>query len=77
MDYITTELKGVVGEQYAQPQGRMTITLPADEGPTTPTTPTKPESPKTADNGVVVYGLVAVMAAGAVVVMTSKKRKAI
>lgn len=55
----------------------MTITLPADEGPTTPTTPTKPESPKTADNGVVVYGLVAVMAAGAVVVMTSKKRKAI
>ena len=35
MDYITTELKGVVGEQYAQPQGRMTITLPADEGPTT------------------------------------------
>ena len=74
MDYITTELKGVVGEQYAQPQGRMTITLPADEGPTTPT---KPESPKTADTGVVVYGLVAVMAAGAVVVMTTKKRKAI
>ena len=28
MDYITTELKGVVGEQYAQPQGRITITLP-------------------------------------------------
>lgn len=47
------------------------------EEPTTPTTPTKPESPKTADNGVVVYGLVAVMAAGAVVVMTSRKRKAI
>ncbi len=46
MDYITTELKGVVGEQYAQPQGRMTITLPAEE-PTTPTTtPTKPESPQ-------------------------------
>ena len=42
-----------------------------------PTTPTKPESPKTADNGVVVYGLVAVMAAGAGVVMTSRKRKAI
>ena len=76
MDYITTELKGVVGEQYAQPQGRMTITLPAEE-PTTPTTPTKPESPKTADTGVVVYGLVAVMAAGAAVVVTSKKRKAI
>ena len=73
MDYITTELKGVVGEQYAQLQGRITITLPAEE----PTTPTKPESPKTADTGVVVYGLVAVMAAGAVVVMTSKKRKAI
>ena len=73
MDYITTELKGVVGEQYAQPQGRMTITLPAEE----PTTPTKPESPKTADTGVVVYGLVAVMAAGAAVVVTSKKRKAI
>lgn len=73
MDYITTELKGVVGEQYAQPQGRITITLPAEE----PTTPTKPESPKTADNGVVVYGLVAVMAAGAAVVVTSKKRKAI
>ena len=73
MDYITTELKGVVGEQYAQPQGRMTITLPAEE----PTTPTKPESPKTADTGVVVYGLVAVMAAGAAVVVTSRKRKAI
>ena len=76
MDYITTELKGVVGEQYAQPQGRITITLPAEE-PTTPTTPTKPESPKTADTGVVVYGLVAVMAAGAAVVVTSRKRKAI
>ena len=73
MDYITTELKGVVGEQYAQPQGRITITLPAEE----PTTPTKPESPKTADTGVVVYGLVAVMAAGAAVVVTSRKRKAI
>ena len=73
MDYITTELKGVVGEQYAQPQGRITITLPAEE----PTTPTKPESPKTADSGVVVYGLVAVMAAGAAVVVTSRKRKAI
>ena len=73
MDYITTELKGVVGEQYAQSQGRITITLPAEE----PTTPTKPESPKTADTGVVVYGLVAVMAAGAAVVVTSKKRKAI
>ena len=73
MDYITTELKGVVGEQYAQPQGRITVILPAEE----PTTPTKPESPKTADNGVVVYGLVAVMAAGAVVVMTSKKREEI
>ena len=71
MDYITTELEGVVGEQYAQPQGRITVILPAEE----PTTPTKPESPKTADNGVVVYGLVAVMAAGAVVVMTSRKRE--
>ena len=79
MDYITTELEGVVGEQYAQPQGRITVILPAEEPttPTTPTTPTKPESPKTADNGVVVYGLVAVMAAGAVVVMTSKKREEI
>ena len=76
MDYITTELEGVVGEQYAQPQGRITVILPAEE-PTTPTTPTKPESPKTADNGVVVYGLVAVMAAGAVVVMTSRKREEI
>ena len=73
MDYIKTELKGVVGDTYAQPQGRITITLPAEE----PTTPTKPESPKTADTGVVVYGLVAVMAAGAAVVVTSKKRKAI
>ena len=42
-----------------------------------PSPPTKPESPKTADTGVVVYGLVAVMAAGAAVVVTSKKRKAI
>ena len=73
MDYITTELEGVVGEQYAQPQGRITVILPAEK----PTTPTKPESPKTADNGVVVYGLVAVMAAGAVVVMTSRKREEI
>lgn len=73
MDYISTELEGVVGEQYAQPQGRITVILPAEE----PTTPTTPESPKTADNGVVVYGLVAVMAVGAAVVMTSKKREEI
>ena len=42
MDYITTELKGVVGEQYAQPQGRITITLP----PRSPLLPPSPKAPR-------------------------------
>ena len=39
MEYITTELNGVVGEQYAKPQGRLTIV----------------NNPKTGDSGVVIY----------------------
>ncbi len=31
MDYITTVLGGVVGQEYAEPDGRMTILLPPDE----------------------------------------------
>ena len=31
MDYITTVLGGVVGQKYAEPDGRMTILLPPDE----------------------------------------------
>ena len=31
MDYIATVLGGVVGEKYAEPDGRMTILLPPDE----------------------------------------------
>ena len=34
MDYITTQLGGVVGEQYAAPQGRITIKTAASDVPT-------------------------------------------
>ena len=33
MDYITTELNGVVGEEYAAPQGRITVKTAASEVP--------------------------------------------
>lgn len=50
MDYIRTELKGVVGETYAKPQGRITVAkaeAPAEEPaqPVTPTEPTEPAKP--------------------------------
>ena len=40
MDYITTQLKGVVGETYAKPQGRITVVIPE-----TPEQPEQPEQP--------------------------------
>ena len=45
MDYITTQLGGVIGEQYAAPQGRITVkTAPVEEPvPTEPEQPAKPE----------------------------------
>ena len=33
MDYITTELNGVVGEEYAAPQGRITVKTAASDVP--------------------------------------------
>ena len=43
MDYITNQLKGVVGETYAKPQGRITVVIP--ETPVEPEQPTQPEQP--------------------------------
>ena len=45
MDYITTQLGGVIGEQYAAPQGRITVkTAPVEEAvPTEPEQPAQPE----------------------------------
>ena len=43
MDYITNQLKGVVGEAYAKPQGRITVVIP--ETPVEPEQPTQPEQP--------------------------------
>ena len=43
MDYITNQLKGVVGETYAKPQGRITVVIP--ETPIEPEQPTQPEQP--------------------------------
>ncbi len=45
MDYITTQLGGVIGEQYAAPQGRITVkTAPVEEPvPTEPEQPAQPE----------------------------------
>ena len=49
MDYITTQLKGVVGEAYAKPQGRITVVIPEKpvepEQPAQPEQPTQPEQP--------------------------------
>mgnify|MGYP004640219673 FL=1 len=49
MDYITTQLKGVVGETYAKPQGRITVVIPETpvepEQPAQPEQPTQPEQP--------------------------------
>ena len=55
MDYIKTELKGVVGDTYAKPQGRITVTkaeAPAEE-PAQPVTPpaTEPSKPETGNDG--------------------------
>ena len=43
MDYITNQLKGVVGETYAKPQDRITVVIP--ETPVEPEQPTQPEQP--------------------------------
>ena len=61
MDYITTELKGVVGDTYAKPQGRITVVkaeAPAEE-PAKPVTPpaVKPAEPA-ADGGETSYTVV-------------------
>lgn len=57
MEYITRELNGVVGEQYAKPQGRLTIV----------------NNPKTGDSGVVIYMGLAVMALAGTAVVAKKK----
>ena len=47
MDYIRTELKGVVGDTYAKPQGRITVVkaaAPAEE-PAKPAEPAQPSTP--------------------------------
>ena len=61
MDYITTELKGVVGDTYAKPQGRITVVraaAPAEE-PAKPVTPpaVKPAEPA-GDGGETSYTVV-------------------
>lgn len=46
MDYITNQLKGVVGETYAKPQGRITVVIPETPvEPEQPEQPTQPEQP--------------------------------
>ncbi len=57
MEYITTELSGVVGEQYAKPQGRLTIV----------------NNPKTGDSGVVIYMGLAMLALTGTAVIAKKK----
>ena len=57
MDYIKTELKGVVGDPYAQPQGRITVTkteAPAEE----PAQPTPPAEETGGDGGETSYTVV-------------------
>ena len=57
MDYIKTELKGVVGGTYAQPQGRITVTkteAPAEE----PAQPMPPAEETGGDGGETSYTVV-------------------
>lgn len=57
MDYIRTELKGVVGDTYAKPQGRITVTkteAPAEE----PAQPTPPAEETGGDGGETSYTVV-------------------
>ena len=66
MDYIKTELKGVVGETYVKPQGRITLTkteAPAEEPakpaePAQPSTPAQPAKPADGDGGETSYTVV-------------------
>ena len=66
MDYIKTELKGVVGGTYAKPQGRITLTkteAPAEEPakpaePAQPSTPAQPAKPADGDGGETSYTVV-------------------
>ena len=57
MDYITTELKGVVGDTYAKPQGRITVVkaaAPAEE----PAQPAPPAEENGGDGGETSYTVV-------------------
>ena len=57
MDYIRTELKGVVGDTYAKPQGRITVVkaaAPAEE----PAQPTPPAEETGGDGGETSYTVV-------------------
>ena len=66
MDYIKTELKGVVGETYVKPQGRITLTkteAPAEEPakpaePAQPSTPAQPAKPADGDGSETSYTVV-------------------
>ncbi len=66
MDYIKTELKGVVGGTYVKPQGRITLTkteAPAEEPakpaePAQPSTPAQPAKPADGDGGETSYTVV-------------------
>lgn len=57
MEYITVELGGVIGAQYAAPQGRITIKTEAEVAePTEPVEPTEPTAPAEGETYVVVAG---------------------
>ena len=66
MDYIKTELKGVVGETYVKPQGRITLTkteAPAEKPakpaePAQPSTPAQPAKPADGDGSETSYTVV-------------------
>ena len=66
MDYIKTELKGVVGETYVKPQARITLTkteAPAEEPakpaePAQPSTPAQPAKPADGDGSETSYTVV-------------------
>ncbi len=57
MEYITEELGGVIGTQYAAPQGRITIKTASEVvEPVTPAEPTTPAVPAEGETYVVVAG---------------------
>ncbi len=82
--FIRDYLKGVVGEDYANPygQGRITV-LAQSEQPTEPTTTTEPttatepttDNPATGENGITVVAMVMLISAiGIVATVEAKKR---